>query len=131
VLPVPVPPLPVLPVPVLPVPVLPVLPEPAPLLPPPPPTGAAPPVAEETGMVVVGVVGVVGAVGVVVVVVVVEPGAGVLVPAGGGVEGPVPTTVRVEAGVEPPLCGDCALAAMAFTDDAGASPLETCDTPLG
>jgi hypothetical protein len=102
------------------VPVLPVLPlvpvvEPLPPVPPvpvllvPPPTGAAPPEADETGMVVVvidgGEVVVVVLTGVVVVVVVAP------FPADEGADEPVPTTVRVAAGVI--CCGD-AFATMAF-----------------
>lgn len=135
VLPLPLPrqspePVPVLPVPVEPLPVLPVFPV-VPVLPvfpvvpvPPPPTGAAPPEAEVTGMLVVVVVDFGGAV--VVVVVVVLAGAdgvvvvvvvgvvGVPVPPVVGTEAPVPTTVRMAVGAEPPLGGDEVAAAMAL-----------------
>lgn len=114
-LPVPVFPVPVLPVvpvpvvpvppvfPVLPLPVVPDEPEPLPPVPPVPvlllplPTGAAPPDADETGMVVVVVDGgdvvVVVLIGVVVVVVVVP------LPPDAGAEDPVPITVSVAVGV--------------------------------
>ena len=130
VLPVPLPVLPPDPVPLDPLPLDPLPPEPVPL---PLPTGAAPPVADETGMVVVvvGVVGVVVVVGVVGVgVVVVAPGAGALVALAGGVGVLVATTVNVAVGADVPLCGAWALTAKALADDAGAPPLETCDAPL-
>jgi hypothetical protein len=82
-------------------------------------------------MVVVVVVGVVGVVVVLVVVVVVvvvvavdEP-----VPPAAGTEGPVPTTVRVAVGVEPPLCVGLP-ATRALAEGVGTFPPETCDAPV-
>jgi hypothetical protein len=77
-------------------------------------------------VVVVGVVGVVGVVVVVVVVVVDEP-----VPPAAGTEEPVPITVRVAVGVEPPLCGVGFAATRAGAADAGTLPPETRAVPLG
>jgi hypothetical protein len=102
----------------------------------PPPTGAAPPEADVTGIEVVVVVGgmvvvvVGGAVVVVVVVVVGVEGVVVLVPPAVGVEEPVPTTVRVAVGAEPPRGGDTVLPAAASCN-VGAPPGDTCEAPLG
>jgi hypothetical protein len=148
---VPVPPLPVVPLPVLPVvpvpPELPLVPDEPVLWPPvpplpvvvvPPPTGAAPPEAEDTG--IVGVVvegGVVVVVLVGVVVVVVVDAAVPVATAGGGV-GPVPTTVRTAVGAVPVCCGDGVLATMALPWaeemlplDAGPAPPDWLTVPMG
>jgi len=122
--------LPVLPVEPVPVPVVPLLPEP---LLPPTPTGAAPPEADETGMVVVvdvgGVVDV-GVVGVVVVVVVVVVEVDEAVPPAAGREEPVPTTIRAAAGAEPALCADGLPATTAVAGEDGAVPADVWPVPL-
>ena len=84
--------------------------------------------ADETGIDVVVVVVLVGVVGVVVVVVV---GDAVDVPVapGAGAGEPVPTTVRVAAGVEPPLCVGLP-ATMAAVGAVGPLPPETCDAAV-
>ena len=151
--PLPVPVLPVavlvpLPAPVLPVPVPLPPPEPFPLplppLPPPlpvrlpvpvplafpvplPSLGGGPPEADDTGIVVV-VVTVVGVV--VVVVVVVAGGAVALDPPPVGAEEPVPTTVRVAVGVEPPSETCAGFWAAAATAAVGALPVDEVGTPM-
>jgi hypothetical protein len=133
---VPVVPLPVVPPPVVPLPVFPVVPVPpelplVPLLPvevvPPPPTGAAPPEAEDTGIVVVvvdgGVVVVVVLVGVVVVVV------DIAVPVAGGVVGPVPATARIAVGAALDCCGDGVLATMVLPAAEERLPADTGPLP--
>jgi hypothetical protein len=81
-------------------------------------------------MVVVVVVGVVGVVVVpVVVVVVVVVAVDEPAPPAAGTEGPVPTTVRVAVGVEPPLCVGVP-ATRALAEGVGTFPPETCDAPV-
>jgi hypothetical protein len=53
----------------------------------------------------------------------------VLVPPALGAEEPVPTTVRVAAGVEPPLCVGLP-ATMAVAEGVGPLPPETCDAAV-
>ena len=98
----------------------------------PPPTGAAPPLADETGIVVVVVVPVVpvlaGGVGVVVVVVVTVAGAPP-VPSVAGAEVLTPIKVRAAAGAESPLCTGLP-ATRALAEGVGALPPEICAPPV-